>query len=129
MNKRISYLFTLFVILFFFTGCGKDTSPSELIGTWTIDHIINEEKTFVIADLAEENEVELSDLLSTFTAKEDGTFLLQGVDESVEGTWKESKGELIIQTDEGSTKAIIEDDTLTFTDNEITLVFKKDTTE
>ena len=122
MKKRVAILMLAVVMtVLALAGCGKKES-SPVVGEWKATKM---ESMGMSVDLKELKEAGIDDVSIEMSIKDDGTFSMDALGESGDGTWKYSGSTLTLTVDGEDQKAEYKDGTIILDIEGSTVVFEK----
>ena len=112
------------LLLLFLAGCG---GVSDLVGTYTLEHLDVGAGTVDMAELSDAAQAAGIDFQATLALEEDGTFSLEVTapdgDSSLEGTWSEEDGGIVLTAGESTIRGVRTEGTLVFTVGQQSMTF------
>ena len=112
------------LLLLFLAGCG---GVSDLVGTYKLEHLDVGAGTVDMAELSDAAQAAGIDFQATLALEEDGTFSLEVTaadgDSSLEGTWSEEDGGIVLTAGESTIRGVRTEGTLVFTVGQQSMTF------
>ena len=112
------------LLLLFLASCG---GVSDLVGTYTLEHLDVGAGTVDMAELSDAAQAAGIDFQATLALEEDGTFSLEVTapdgDSSLEGTWSEEDGGIVLTAGESTIRGVRTEGTLVFTVGQQSMTF------